>query len=506
VGAWTVGVLDALTPRGDARYRATTASAVQDAAVEPLTNYFVGRLKRDFRGGQSSIGAMLTATHRALGDTAFAPLLHDRAAFGGIDFEHDWNHGGWNLTGYVAGSDLSGAPGTAGAIAATQRSSAHYFQRPDAPYLHVDSTRSSLRGATAELALQRTGSLAASLDLKTVSPGFDINDLGFENRSDYHSLSSLVGYQSFRANRRFRSYAAGIDANQAWNYGGTLISNGVGAFANATLSNFWFVNLQAALGAPVESDRLTRGGPLARVPGSATASITANTDSRRPIVVQTTTTLERDSFDGGGSASSSVSVILRPASNVSVTLGPRLTELESSNQYLEMVTDPSAAATYGNRYVFARLHQTTLSGDTRVDWTFTPRLSLQLYVQPFVSAGRYSELKELLRPASSDYGVYGAGQGTIASDSTGYVVDPDGAGLARSFAIARPDFNVRSLRGNAVLRWEYRPGSALFVVWQQHRSGSAQLGDFDFRRDVGAIFREPMTNVLLVKLTYWMSS
>jgi len=506
VGPWTVGVLDALTPREEARYRASASAGTQEAAVEPLSNYFVGRLKRDFRGGQSSVGAMLTAAHRALGDSAFAPLLHDRAAFGGVDFEHGWKRSTWYLTGYAARSELSGAAGANGSLAATQRASTHYFQRPDAPYLRYDTTRASLGGGTAELALQHTGARAASLDFKTVSPGFDINDLGFQDRSDYHALSSLIGYQSFRANRYARSYSAGVDANQVWNYGGTPINNSVGAFASATFPNFWFVNLQGSIGAAVESDRLTRGGPLARVPGASTLNVTVNTDARRPVMLQTNTVLERDSFDGGSYASPSVGVVLRPASNVSLTFGPRLTKLESSNQYLQTVSDSTATATFGSRYVFGRLHQTTLSGDTRVDWTFTPRLSLQLYVQPFVSAGRYAEFKELRRASSADYGVYGAGQGTIAADSSGYVVDPDAAGPARSFTIAQPDFNVRSLRGNAVLRWEYRPGSALFVVWQQQRSGSQAVGDFDLGRDVGAIFREPVTNVLLVKLTYWLSA
>lgn len=505
VGAWTIGALDALTPREDARFRSSADAETQHAAVEPLANYFVGRLKRDFRQGHTVIGAMLTATHRALGDTAFAPLLHDRAAFGGVDFEHGWDHASWYLSGYAAESQVIGAAGANGSIAATERSSTHFFQRPDAAYLHVDTTRSSLAGGTAELALQHTGNLAVSVDLKTVSPGFEINDLGFLNRADYRALSWLAGYQSFTAGRAFRTYSYGLFGNDAQNYGGTTIQSSLSAFASATLPNFWFFDVNLARGASVESDQLTRGGPLARVPGTLTGSVIVGSDSRRVVSVQSSTSLERDSFDRGHSTVNTTAVTVRPASNVSLTLGPTLTRLTSSDQYLQTVADSTAAATYAHRYVFARLRQTTLSADTRLDWTFTPALSLQLYAQPFVSAGRFSEFKELRRPATADYGVYGAAQGSITPAANGYAVDPDAAGPAPSFEIANPDFNVRSLRGDAVLRWQYRPGSALFVVWQQQRSGSGRPGEFDAGRDVGAIFREPATNVLLVKVTYWMS-
>jgi hypothetical protein len=504
-GAWTVGALDALTPRETARFRASTDGETQHAPVEPLANYFVGRLKRDFRHGQTVIGAMLTAAHRALADTAFTPLLHDRAAFGGVDFEHGWDHASWYLSGYAAASQVTGAAGANGSIAATERSSTHYFQRPDASYLHVDTTRSSLAGGTAELALQHTGNVALSVDLKTVSPGFEINDLGFLNRADYHALSWLAGYQSFKAGRTFRTHSYGLYGNDAWNYGGTAIQNTLSAFASGTLRNFWFLDVNLTRGGAVESDQLTRGGPLARVPGTLTGNLTVGSDSRRAVSVQSTISIERDRFGGGHSAVGAAAVTVRPASNVSLTIGPTLTRLASSDQYIQTVADSTATATYAHRYVFARLHQNTLSADTRLDWTFAPMLSLQLYAQPFVSAGRFTEFKELRRGATAAYGVYGADQGSIAPTATGYVVDPDGLGPAPSFQISNPDFNVRSLRGDAVLRWQYRPGSALFVVWQQQRSGAGLPGEFDVGRDVGAIFREPATNVLLVKVTYWMS-
>ncbi len=163
-----------------------------------------------------------------------------------------------------------------------------------------------------------------------------------------------------------------------------------------------------------------------------------------------------------------------------------------------------ASATYGRRYVFANLDQSTIAMDTRLDWTFTPELTLQLYAQPFVSSGSYSSFKQLHAPRTYAFDVYGTGVGTITRSGSIYTVDPDGTGPASSFAIRDPDFNVRSLHGDAVLRWEYRPGSTLFFVWQQQRQGFEPMGDFSFRRDAGAIFRAPPTNQFLVKVAYWI--
>jgi hypothetical protein len=161
--------------------------------------------------------------------------------------------------------------------------------------------------------------------------------------------------------------------------------------------------------------------------------------------------------------------------------------------------------TYGKRYVFAALHNTTFSVDNRVEWTFTPALSFQLYAQPFVSAGRYSGFKEFLTPKKFEFAKYGSQLGTIARSSTGtYTVDPDGSGPSPSFQFNDPTFNIRNLHGNAVVRWEYRPGSALFVVWQQRRSNFQPFGDFNAGRDVAGIFRTVPTNVFLVKATYWI--
>jgi hypothetical protein len=167
------------------------------------------------------------------------------------------------------------------------------------------------------------------------------------------------------------------------------------------------------------------------------------------------------------------------------------------------VTDATADRTYGRRYVFSDLDQTTLSMNARLSWTFTPRLSLQLFAQPFLASGDYSRFKELNRPRAWDWDVYGEEVGTVAEVAGGYSVDPDGTGPAAAFTLPDPDFNVRSLRGNAVLRWEYRPGSTLYLVWQQQRYGYEPTGEFRFGDNASELFNLPAENVFAVKVSYW---
>lgn len=497
---WTVGLSDAVTNREAARYL-TTSSERLVTPVEPLTNYAVGRIRRDFQDGNSAIGGMLTATNRSANDTVFASLLRSHALFGGVDFDHAWAHRDWIVSGYLGGSRVTGSPGV---IAATQRSSAHYYQRPDAGYLQYDPARTSLDGHIGEVAIAKRGTWFGSLDYQESSPGIELNDLGFESRADYRSLVPDVAYQSNTPGHLFRNYAVFGAAINAWNFGGNLISQDNILGAQGTFTNLWSASVQAVYTPELLSDRLTRGGPLAQLPASWQRSVSLTSDSRRPVVISSSVQYNSDAAGGSGWYPS-IAADMRPTSFIRVSVGPTLGITRSTNQYVRSVIDSLATATYGHRYVFANLRQTTLSMNTRVDWTFSTTLSLQLYAQPFVSAGQYTSFKELAAPRTRRFAVYGADRGRISRDGTGtYTVDPDGVGSAPAFHFGDPTFNIRSLRGDAVLRWEYRPGSTLFFVWQQQRSEFAPTGDFDFSRDAGGIFRTVPTNVFLIKATYWL--
>src|SRR5439155_24852740 len=167
----------------------------------------------------------------------------------------------------------------------------------------------------------------------------------------------------------------------------------------------------------------------------------------------------------------------KPKSNLFLSAGPWLNLNHVDAQYVTTVADPAATETFGNRYVFGELDQTTVGADLRLNWTFTPDLSLQTYVQPFFSSGKYGSYKSLAAPR------------TYSFDPYSYTGNP-------------PSFDFGSLRGNAVLRWEYLPGSALFLVWTQERDDIDSLGEFDFGRQSRHVFDAQADNVFLVKLSY----
>jgi len=204
-------------------------------------------------------------------------------------------------------------------------------------------------------------------------------------------------------------------------------------------------------------------------------------------------------------------VTYKPSSNVLLSLAPSLDVDNTAQQYITVVADPTVPSGFaGNRYVFGRLQQKTYSMDTRVNVTFTPNLTLEMFAQPFLASGKYTNYKEFAEVKSLHMNLFGRDNGStvtrnVAADGAiTYTIDPDGGGPANAFTFDNQDFNFRSLRGTSVLRWEYRPGSTLYFVWTQERSGSDQFGDFNFSRDRSALFRDKPTNVFQIKGTYWI--
>ncbi len=499
---WTMGVLDAVTPVERADY-VDSLGVRGRAPVEPLTNYFVGRLKRDYRQGNTVVGGLVTAVNRDLQDPALHDLLRSNAYVGGLDLNHYWGGRRWSLDAMLLGSTVQGDKDV---IAATQRSSARYFQRPDAKTLHYDPTRTSLSGTSGLLSLNKVSGKhgLGSLTYQDWSPGFEINDVGFQNAADCRALSTLAMYKENKPRKLVRSWDSYVFSNWSWNYDGDITYTEYAGQVEGTLANYWYGSLRGEYYPGNFDDRLTRGGPLSRLPAGGTLRASLNSDSRKMYTLGLNG-IESWDEAGGHLASLSGSLSIRPTSALRLLFQPGIRDLHDNAQYVTTVDDSFATATYGARYVFASLHQTQLSLDTRLDWTFSPKLSLQLYLQPLIVSGGYQQLKELRAPRAYEFDVYGGQRGTIQPDSTGgFRIDPDAGGPAPSFHIDDPDFNFRSLRGNAVLRWEYRPGSALFLVWQQSREASEPFGNFDLSRDWHGLFRIEPENLIAIKATYWL--
>jgi hypothetical protein len=495
---WSIGLLDAVT--NEERARADSAGVVRRIPVEPLTNYGTARLRHE--SGQTTIGAIVTSVVRERGDDALDSILRSRAHVAGLDLNHYWDNRRWSFDANLIGSTVRGS---AEAIALTQRSSVRYYQRPDAPHLTYDPTRTHLEGYADFASIQRIGGehWQGSLTWQEMSPGFESNDLGYIGGVDVRGISSLLLYKQDKPTKTLRRWNVIAFTNDSFNRAGDLTYQGYETQGTFTFANYWGTDFRASWYPRAFDDRLTRGGPVAATPSGGRGWLTVATDSRRTWTLRTRV---NSSWNDAGTRSLQVTPALsiRPTTSLSLSFEPSIQTSRDMAQYVATVPDPEATATYGARYVFATLEQHVVSLDTRVDWTFSPTLSLQLYLQPFIATGRFHSLKQLRAPRTSDYDVYGGGAGTIdRTPDGGYRIDPDGAGPASSFDVPNPDFNFRSLLGNAVLRWQYRPGSAIFLVWQQSRAGVAPFGDYEFSRDFRALFDQRPENTIALKATYW---
>ncbi|HEX3233954.1 MAG TPA: DUF5916 domain-containing protein [Gemmatimonadales bacterium] len=499
---WSVALLDAVTREEQGRF-VDSLGASHRVPLEPLSNYFVGRLRRESADGNRAIGGLFTSVDRRLDDSALAGLLRSSAYLAGVDVNRYWANQGWAFDAFVTGSLVRGDPA---AITRTQRSSARYYQRPDAERLSLDSTRTSLAGYNWVAALTKlSGQWLGSVTLQDKSPGYETNDAGFEVYTNRRAVATDMGYAEYRPGRLFRNYEAHLFSVNEWDYDWNRITFDLGLKQVARFRNFWQATLTTHLYPATSDDHLTRGGPLTRAPAARQVTLQLDSDRRH----RHTLGIGVDYFWNTAQTHTLVftpSITLNPRSNLQVALTPSLVFDHEAAQYVQTETDPTATATFGGRYVFAELRQTQLAFETRVNWTFTPTLSLQLYAQPLLSANGFRDYKELRAPKTYDFAVYGRDRGTIAPDgSGGFTVDPDGAAAAAPFTIDDQSFNFRSLRANLVLRWEYRPGSTLFLVWQQSRSNQVDgVGDFDFGRDFKGLRATPADNLLAVKLSYWL--
>ena len=502
-GGWSIGVLDAVTTREEARFR-DVAGDDHRTIVEPRANYFIGRLKRDLRQGNSTVGFAATAVNRDLEDDALTPLFRKAAYVGGLDWQHSWKNRTWAFDGaFVVTHNV----GSAEAIDALQTAPQRYLQRPDREHYRRDPTKTSLTGYVHEMTLAKTSGLhwTGTLTYQDYNPNFEINESGFLGETDMRGIAPLIAYSENRPGKYLRNYQQYLFWNPSWTYDGDMTFNGVGSISTFELKNFWNYFIRFDWRPPVLDMGLTRGGPMAGVVRSGGAQFQVNSDRRKRYTYGLYTSYSYN-VAGGRGVNIQPYTTLRPTTALRISLNPTWNRTHAIAQFVTRVTDPLATTTFGSRYIFATIDQRTLAMVTRVDWTFTPKLSLQVFAQPLIASGDFKDYKEFDRPRSFAFQIYGKDKGTITRDDATdqYTVDPDGPGDAPSFSFNERDFNRRSLRGNAVLRWEYRPGSALFLVWQQSRFGSIPDGEFDFGRDADALVNTQPQNVFVIKGTWWI--
>ncbi|MDR0786463.1 MAG: carbohydrate binding family 9 domain-containing protein [Gemmatimonadota bacterium] len=511
-GGWSIALLDAVTQTADATY-ANLDQSLGHVEVEPFTNYFAGRGRYDSSETGSSYGIIVTAMNRNLSDEALRDRLRSSAYSLGVDNRWELANRRWTLRSSIAPSYITGGTSV---LRTTQRSSARYFQRPDATHLSYDPDATSMAGLFGRVSLNKNaGDLRGNANITAISPGFEINDLGFQSSADRINFSSSFSYDQPRRTAHLRSWGASLSPSGSWNFAGEKQSLQLSANGDIELPSFHTLAVRLSRSFESWDDRFTRGGPNALSPASNTATVTMNTNSRRMFSLRVQGSMTNDEGDGR-TRSTSATLTGRFKGIYELQIGPEFRRQRTGAQYVSTVVDALATQTFGSRYIFADLNQTTASLTMRFNATFTPDLSLELYAQPLISNGDYGVLKELAAPRTYDFNRYGENGSSISKEDDGrYLIDPDGAGPAEAFRVRDADFNVHSLLGNAVLRWEWRAGSTLFLVWQQSRSdrltgnigdpGRYPVGSFDFTHDTGELFSLRPDNIFQVKLSYWLN-
>jgi hypothetical protein len=499
---WSIGLMEAVTDRE--RARAFDRGQNSSIEIEPLTNYFVGRLVKEGRGGGS--GVIATAVNRLFdGSEALASDLAQQAYTAGYDGHVFFGaKRDWVLSGVAVGSHVTG---TQSAIRRLQRSSRRYYQRPDVSYVRLDPTATSLSGWTGGLHLRRqSGNIRLSGSIAATSPGFEVNDLGFQRRADETDASATVTWLKYTPDAFTRRRSLSVTKSWGWNFGRIKQSDSWSLSTSLTFPNYWYASARASFNATTFDDHLTRGGPLALRPRSLSISSDFGSDARKVVWIGSGGSYEQNEF-GSWEGSGYASIRVRPSERVRLSAGPYFYRSHDIAQYVTTVRDALATDTFGNRYVFSNLEQRQFSLTTRADLSLSRDVSFQLYMEPFVGVGRYQNLQEFAAPATFSFLRYGEDIGSLTFDPEEalYTVDPDGPGPAAPFSVGNQDFNYKSLVIKAVFRWEWRPGSTLYLAWTQDRFDDRHPGDFNLSRDAGLLFRAPADDVFLVKLSYWFS-
>jgi hypothetical protein len=498
IGNWSLGGLNAVTSRERGHFSLGSRRWQQD--VEPLTYYGVYRAQNELSGGRHGIGFIGTLTARAFDEPQLRNELSSTATGFGVD---GWTtldrNGVWVVSGW---GGMSRVDGTQERVEALQESSVHYFQRPDASYLGIDSSATSLTGYAARVSLNKQkGNWMFNTAVGVVDPNFEVNDLGFQFRGDQINTHVMFGHKWTQPSRMFRSWRLNLAGFRSYNYGGNVTWTGLFLTGLYELRNFstgrWFLAYNPA----TLSDRRTRGGPLMLNQPGVEWDFQLDSDPNKRWIYGFGLHGNHYREDWEQSWSARASLEWKPGSRLSLRVEPQIERTGTSAQYVDTFDDPSAVTTFGHRYVFADLRQTTLSASLRLNWIFTPRLSLEVYAQPLLSSGQYTGFKELARPRS--YAFTGYPDPAPTADPDRIVVDPDAAGPADPHEIDDPNFSLASLRGNAVLRWEYSAGSTLFLVWTQNRSDSESIGTFRTGHALDRLFGAAADNIFLIKVSYW---
>lgn len=491
----SVGLLESITAKEEALIN--TNGEETTTVIEPFSNYLVARIQQDFNEGNTAIGGILTGVQRNI-DTDELNHLHTGAYSGGLDFFHNWNNRTWRLAGRLVFSNVSGSTE---AITATQRSFGHGFQRPDADHLEVDYDATSLSGTGGDINI---GKYAKKFNFQTGftwrSPGLELNDIGFQFNADEMNHYYWMGYNETDPKGIFRQWNVGYSHGLRMDFGGKILHNNYSGNFRAEFKNFWSINGGGGIESVDISNNWLRGGPAFRKPNGWGGNINLNTNERKKV---------RFNFSTGYGHGFEVNTRFRsyglyatfvPSDAINFSVGPSWSINKREDQYVASILEDDMST-----YVLSSINQHTVNLTLRLNYNITPDLTIQYYGQPFISKANYSEFKKVLDPLAKSrhdrFVDYTAEQITYDEVEGLYSVDENTDGV-RDFSFGNPDFNFMQFRSNLVARWEYTPGSEIFLVWTQGVSNSDDPVKGIFPSLADNLFERKIHNTFLIKLTY----
>ena len=488
---WSIGVLESMTSKEFTEI--STNGEISESLAEPFTNYFVGRIQKDFNAKNTFFGGMFTATNRAL--TPEVSELRKAAYSGGLDFKHQWKDRAYFLDANIV---MSHVLGSKEAIKQTQENLTHLFNRIDASHLEVDPNRTSLTGTGGLFAIGKVGGKHINYEtgFKWVSPELELNDIGFLRSADEMIQFFNMSYRTIKPIGIFRDFNLRFRQFTAFDFEGNYNRIQYQLNGSASFTNNWGVDFGAAHKPRIFSNSILRGGPRWRFSKENFQFFFVGSDQRKKfngVIGMIHSQAEEDNFSLIKFESE---LNYQPTNALNISVAPEYSLSKSKTQY---VTQPNEST----QYVLGSIDNQTLSASVRVDYTINPNLSIQYYGQPFISRGRYKDFKYVTNAVADRlhdrFQNYNTAQ--ISMNNDVYAIDENFDGTI-DYSFDNPDFSFVQFNSNLVLRWEYIPGSELFLVWSQGVTANVSVMDDLFEGFESGILDQRPQNIFLLKATY----
>ncbi|MEZ4903242.1 MAG: DUF5916 domain-containing protein [Spirosomataceae bacterium] len=503
---WSIGLLESVTQRVWATV--DKKGKRRKEIIEPLTNFFVSRIQKDFNGGQTVIGGILTGVQREsspLSDN-LQDMLHKGAYSGGIDFLHYWKNRTWYARGNAVFSHVVGSKAK---ILATQMAFEHLFQRTNASEMGIDPDRTSLTGTGGTFRLGKIGGKSGKhgevfkfeTGLTYRSPELEINDIGFMLTANEINHFTWAGVQWQKQIGIFRNARINYNHWSRWDFSGQFLYQAFNTNLHGNFKNNWRVGSGTTWMPYRISNNALRGGSSLRQPAGINHWFYIQSDSRKKI----TANLQTFNYWGFGQTARqsnySLGLQAQPINALTVSVGIGVNKnYRKQDQYVSLIDVGGQ-----QRVIVSELNQQTLRYTLRLNYNITPDLTLQYYGQPFITRPLYKNFGYVIDPLNKTYDArfHRFSEKEIHFENNTYYVDENRDGVV-DYSFDKPDFNFVQFRSNLVARWEYKAGSEFYLVWSQ--GNTPDVGQ-DFDKGVGQnlfdnLFSEQARNIFLLKFTY----